>query len=141
MPLDSGLRTGVKQGTRRIAWAKASVSWFGEPLHRLRRSEGAEAALDGEQHEVAHGDAADAARAVAVSVDQIDFPTKEQPARLLVAVTEEQLKNAPDFMTREVVEAEEAAEQAQQQQQQAQGYGHPREWRVFRPVARQRRFG
>ena len=32
---------------------------------------------------------------VAVSVDQIDFPTKEQPARLLVAVTEEQLKNAP----------------------------------------------
>ena len=55
---------------------------------------------------------------VAVSVDQIDFPTKEQPARLLVAVTEEQLKNAPDFMTREAVEAEEAAEQAQQQQQQ-----------------------
>jgi sporulation protein YlmC with PRC-barrel domain len=55
---------------------------------------------------------------VAVSVDQIDFPTDEQPARLLVAVTEEQLKNAPDFMTREAVEAEEAAEQAQQQQQQ-----------------------
>jgi sporulation protein YlmC with PRC-barrel domain len=55
---------------------------------------------------------------VAVSVDQIDFPTDEQPARLLVAVTEEQLKNAPDFMTREAVEAEKAAEQAQQQQQQ-----------------------
>ena len=55
---------------------------------------------------------------VAVSVDQIDFPTKEQPARLLVAVTEEQLKNAPDFMTREAVEVEEAAVQAQQQQQQ-----------------------
>ena len=53
-----------------------------------------------------------------MSVDQIDFPTKEQPARLLVAVTEEQLKNAPDFITREAVEAEEAAEQAQQQQQQ-----------------------
>ena len=52
---------------------------------------------------------------VAIPVDQIDFPTDEQPARLLVAVTEEQLKNAPDFMTREAVEAEEAAEQAQQQ--------------------------
>jgi hypothetical protein len=55
---------------------------------------------------------------VAVSVDQIDFPTHDQPARLLVAVTEEQLKNAPDFMTREAVEVEKAAEQAQQQQQQ-----------------------
>jgi hypothetical protein len=52
---------------------------------------------------------------VAVSVDQIDFPTDEQPARLLVAVTEEQLKNAPDFMTRAAVEAEEAAAQAEQQ--------------------------
>ena len=38
--------------------------------------------------------------------------TKEQPARLLVAVTEEQLKNAPNFMTREAVEVEEAAVQA-----------------------------
>ena len=55
---------------------------------------------------------------VAIPVDQIDFPTDEQPARMLLAVTEEQLKNAPDFMTREAVEAEEAAEQAQQQQQQ-----------------------
>jgi hypothetical protein len=52
---------------------------------------------------------------VAVAVDQIDFPTDEQPARLLVAVTEEQLKNAPDFMTRAAVEAEEAAAQAEQQ--------------------------
>ena len=52
---------------------------------------------------------------VAIPVDQIDFPTDEQPARLLVEVTEEQLKNAPDFMTREQVEAEKAAEQAQQQ--------------------------
>jgi hypothetical protein len=52
---------------------------------------------------------------VAVSVDQIDFPKDEQPARLLVAVTEEQLKNAPDFMTRAAVEAEEAAAQAEQQ--------------------------
>jgi len=34
---------------------------------------------------------------VAVPVEEIDFPTAEQPARLLVAVTEEQLKNAPDF--------------------------------------------
>ena len=52
---------------------------------------------------------------VAVSVDQIDFPTDEQPARLLVAVTEEQLKNAPDFMTRAAVQAEEEAAQAEQQ--------------------------
>ena len=58
---------------------------------------------------------------VAVPVDQIEFPTDEEPARLLVAVTEEQLKNAPDFMTLEEVEAEEAAQQAEQQalQQQA----------------------
>jgi PRC-barrel domain len=52
---------------------------------------------------------------VAIPVDEIDFPTDEQPARLLVAVTEEQLKNAPDFMTREEAEAEEAAAQAEQQ--------------------------
>jgi sporulation protein YlmC with PRC-barrel domain len=51
---------------------------------------------------------------VAVAIDQIDFPTAEQPARLLVAVTEEQLKNAPDFVTRQTVEAKRAAEQAQQ---------------------------
>jgi uncharacterized protein YrrD len=56
---------------------------------------------------------------VAIPVDQIDFPTDEQPARLTVAVTEEQLKNAPDFVTRDVVEAEAAADQAQQQMQQA----------------------
>jgi PRC-barrel domain len=57
---------------------------------------------------------------VAVPVEEIDFPTDEQPARLLVAVTEEQLKNAPDFMTREAVEAEEAAAQAEQQAMQQQ---------------------
>ena len=57
---------------------------------------------------------------VAIPVDQIDFPTDEQPARLLAAVTEDQLKNAPDFMTREEVEAEEAAAQAQQQAGQGQ---------------------
>jgi PRC-barrel domain len=57
---------------------------------------------------------------VAIPVDQIDFPTDEQPARLLAAVTEEQLKNAPDFVTRDVVEAEEAAAQAQQQMEQPQ---------------------
>lgn len=57
---------------------------------------------------------------VAIPVDQIDFPTDEEPARLRVAVTEEQLKNAPDFMTRDEVEAEEAAEQAQQQAVQGQ---------------------
>ena len=57
---------------------------------------------------------------VAIPVDQIEFPTDEEPARLLVAVTEEQLKNAPDFMTREEVEAEEAAAQAEQQAMQQQ---------------------
>jgi hypothetical protein len=55
---------------------------------------------------------------VAIPVDQIDFPTDEQPARLLVAITEEQLKNAPDFMTREAVEAAAGAEQQAMQQQQ-----------------------
>jgi hypothetical protein len=57
---------------------------------------------------------------VAIPVDQIEFPTAEEPARLLAAVTEEQLKNAPDFMTRQEVEAEKAAEQAQQQAMQQQ---------------------
>ena len=52
---------------------------------------------------------------VAIPVEEVDFPTDEQPARLRVAVTEDQLKNAPDFMTLEEVEAERAAEQAQQQ--------------------------
>ena len=53
---------------------------------------------------------------VAVPVDQIDFPTADQPARLRVEVTEEQLTNAPDFMTKEDQEAAQQAEQAQQQQ-------------------------
>jgi sporulation protein YlmC with PRC-barrel domain len=57
---------------------------------------------------------------VAIPVDEIEFPTRDQPARLLVAVTEEQLTNAPDFVTRDTVEAEEAATQAQQQQMQQQ---------------------
>ena len=57
---------------------------------------------------------------VAIPVDQIEFPTDDQPARLTVAVTEEQLTNAPDFVTRDTVEAQEAAEQAQQQMQQQQ---------------------
>ena len=57
---------------------------------------------------------------VAIPVDQIEFPTEETPARLLAAVTEEQLENAPDFVTREEVEAEKAAEQAQQQAMQQQ---------------------
>jgi len=57
---------------------------------------------------------------VAIPVDEIEFPTRDQPARLLVAVTEEQLKNAPDFTTRATVEAEEAAEQAQQEAMQQQ---------------------
>jgi PRC-barrel domain len=57
---------------------------------------------------------------VAVPVEQIDFPTPEEPARLLAAVTEEQLTNAPDFMTRAAVEAEEAAAAAQSQATQGQ---------------------
>jgi hypothetical protein len=52
---------------------------------------------------------------VAVPVDQIDFPAEDQPARLLIAVTEEQLKNAPDFRTRDEVEAQATIDQAQQQ--------------------------
>jgi hypothetical protein len=52
---------------------------------------------------------------VAVPVDQIDFPAEDQPARLLIAVTEEQLKNAPDFRTRDQVEAQATVDQAQQQ--------------------------
>jgi uncharacterized protein YrrD len=54
---------------------------------------------------------------VAVPVEQISFPGKEEPARLLVSVTEEQLTNAPDFTTREALEAEQAA------QTQGQGAG------------------
>jgi len=50
---------------------------------------------------------------VAVPVEQIDFPTPEEPARLRAPVTEEQLTNAPDFMTREAIEAEQAATQGQ----------------------------
>jgi len=52
---------------------------------------------------------------VAVPVDQISFPSDGQPARLLVAVTEEQLEYAPDFITREAVEAQRAAEEAARQ--------------------------
>jgi sporulation protein YlmC with PRC-barrel domain len=47
---------------------------------------------------------------VAVPIEQISFPGKEEPARLLAAVTEEQLTNAPDFTTREALEAEKAAQ-------------------------------
>ena len=70
MPFDFGLRTGVKHGTRPIAWAKATVSCAVKqlPLSASHSTgcgvcEGAEAALDREQHEVAHRDAADPARA------------------------------------------------------------------------------
>jgi sporulation protein YlmC with PRC-barrel domain len=52
---------------------------------------------------------------VAVPVDQIDFPSEDQPARLRIAVTEQQLKNAPDFLTREQVEAQAEVDQTQQQ--------------------------
>lgn len=55
---------------------------------------------------------------VAVPVDQIEFPAKDQPAKLLVEVSKEQLENAPDFVTRETVESQEAAEQAAEQAQQ-----------------------
>jgi PRC-barrel domain len=56
---------------------------------------------------------------VAVPVEQIDFPTPEEPARLLATVTEEQLTNAPDFTTRAALEAEQAASDAAMQQQPA----------------------
>ena len=62
---------------------------------------------------------------VAVPVEEIDFPTAEQPARLLVAVTEEQLKNAPDFTTRAAVEAEAEAERVQEDMQQQQRIPSP----------------
>jgi hypothetical protein len=52
---------------------------------------------------------------VAVPPDQIELPRDGQPARLQVAVTEEQLTNAPDFITKETIEAQKAAEQAQRQ--------------------------
>ena len=54
---------------------------------------------------------------VAISVEQIDFPNADDPARLLAVVSEEQLTNAPDFMTREEVDAEQAASDASLQQQ------------------------
>jgi PRC-barrel domain len=57
---------------------------------------------------------------VAVPVDQIEFPKEDQPARLLAAVTADQLKNAPDFTTKEAIQARKAAEQAQQQAVQQQ---------------------
>jgi sporulation protein YlmC with PRC-barrel domain len=57
---------------------------------------------------------------VAVPVEQIELPKGDQPARLLVAVTEEQLTNAPDFITKATAEAEEAAAQQQQQMMQQQ---------------------
>ena len=55
---------------------------------------------------------------VAVPVDQIDFPADEQPARLQIQVTREQLENAPDFVTKETAQAQQEADQAQQQMQQ-----------------------
>jgi hypothetical protein len=57
---------------------------------------------------------------VAVPVEQIELPKGDQPARLLLAVTEEQLTNAPDFITKATAEAEEAAAQQQQMMQQQQ---------------------
>jgi hypothetical protein len=55
------------------------------------------------------------AKWVAVPVEQITFPSKDEPARLLATVTEEQLTNAPDFITREAIEAEQAAAEAERQ--------------------------
>jgi len=52
---------------------------------------------------------------VAVPLEQIELPSTDQPARLQVAVTAEQLTNAPDFITRETIEAQRAAEEAQRQ--------------------------
>jgi sporulation protein YlmC with PRC-barrel domain len=47
---------------------------------------------------------------VAVPVEQISFPSEDQPARLLAAATQEQLTSAPDFITRATIEEEQAAE-------------------------------
>jgi PRC-barrel domain len=52
---------------------------------------------------------------VAVPVDTVQFPTDDQPARLLVVVTKEQLENAPDFVTRDAVEAQAALDDTQRQ--------------------------
>jgi hypothetical protein len=57
---------------------------------------------------------------VAVPVDQIAFPTDDRPAQLRIEVTAEQLENAPDFITRDTIEAQEAAEEAQRQAMQQQ---------------------
>ncbi|HEX5080355.1 MAG TPA: PRC-barrel domain-containing protein [Geminicoccaceae bacterium] len=50
------------------------------------------------------------AKWVAVPVEQISFPTGDEPARLLASVSEEQLANAPDFITRKAIEQQEAAQ-------------------------------
>jgi len=55
------------------------------------------------------------AKWVAIPVEQITFPSKDEPARLLATVTAEQLTNAPDFITREAIEAEQAAAEAERQ--------------------------
>jgi PRC-barrel domain len=57
---------------------------------------------------------------VAVPVDQIELPKGDQPARLMVAVSAEQLENAPDFITKAATEAEQAAAQQQSTMQQQQ---------------------
>jgi PRC-barrel domain len=57
---------------------------------------------------------------VAVPVDQIELPKGDQPARLMVAVTAEQLENAPDFITKAAAEAEQASAQQQSTMQQQQ---------------------
>jgi hypothetical protein len=66
MPLLPGLSTGVKHGTRLSATAIWMVLWaakravIGEPLHRVRRADRAEALLDAANHHVADHLAGDA---------------------------------------------------------------------------------
>ena len=51
----------MSEGDRLVGREAAAV--VGQPLHRAAGPQGAEAALDRKQHEVAYGDPADAARA------------------------------------------------------------------------------
>jgi hypothetical protein len=74
IPFDSGLPAGVVDGgainghepdrvsERDRLVRREAAAVVSQPLHRLRGSERAEVVLDGERHEVAHGDATDAAR-------------------------------------------------------------------------------
>jgi sporulation protein YlmC with PRC-barrel domain len=50
---------------------------------------------------------------VAVPVDQIELPKGDQPARLMVAVSVEQLESAPDFITKAAAQQQSTMQQQQ----------------------------